>query len=244
MSFMTKEAARTYMPGWLALDGSTYPIGEAGQLHLYFPEWKTDDNRIKLPNMTQRFPIGANTASTIGTYTGDVVGSTFGTATATLGINNIPSHRHVDENQTSTGSGGLHSHSATLNGSGNHSHNFEGNGANHNHFSSSESTPIITSNYEVSHNIGEIPDGYIPKWDSSVSSASTIWVRGSTNNRTSIPDPPLTIQGASHTHSVDVSQVASGHTHTLPTHNSVGKVVPDPISITPPSLSLLFYIKT
>jgi microcystin-dependent protein len=242
MSFMTKEQATEYMPGWLALDGSVVATIDAGVLGDRFPEWKIGDgDTLRLPDMTQRFPIGASTTGTVGTYNGSVIGESFGTASATLTINNLPSHRHVDANQTSTGTSGLHSHSAHVTGNGSHSHDLSGNGANHTHFSA-EAPAIITSNYNTVSHAGNVPEGYIPQWNDTISQ-NNIWVRTSPSARTSIPEPPLTIQSSSHSHTVTVDQVSSGHTHTLPTHNSVGKLVPDPVTITPPSLSLLFYIK-
>jgi microcystin-dependent protein len=236
---------RDKLKGWLALDGYTYAQDDPilGNLVSTFDSWKVGTDYFTVPNLTGRFPIGAGVGNPINTSNGNTsdhgnLPNVKGTMGYRLTESNIPSHDH--QVAASTGTSGGHSHTVTLSG-GSHGHGIVGN--NHRHFAST-STPIITApsastGEAISKGAGQIP--YVT--NSNTDAPHTIWVRAADDAYTSIPEPSLFIASSDHTHNVTVSAV-EGHTHAAPAHSAFGSAVPDLVSLTVPSVSLLFYIKT
>lgn len=263
----------TNMTGWLKLDGTVYQNTSVQALYDLFPEWRvtssagttfsTSGTWLKLPDMRKRFPLGASANSNIANPT--TVTATDGSINFNLDVSQLPSHRHQDIAATNTLSNTSSSTTQTTNSAGEHSHSgitdtyehthtFNSN-AQHNHFSTQDgglADPIVTSDFnkEVSPPTGTVPEGYIPKYESSTPSATSIWVRTTENltstNITGIVSPTSSnthahnvISDGTHTHTISVPLAA--HTHPLPAHSAVGSGAA--ITIAPPSLSIDFYIK-
>lgn len=227
------------MDGWLPLSGGNYLVSAAGNLPTLFPQWVSGNN-IYLPDMSGLLPIGSGSGNPVVNNT-TPSGSTVskidnkGTVRYTLSKTNIPAHTHQEGISsvltTNTSMAGSHTHVTTITG-GDHTHDLVG--GSHTHFTSNESYPIVNSP-SGGAGTGSIPLG-------ALDAPNNIWVKSAPGNRTSIPDPPVTIQTASHSHAASVE--ASGtHSHTISANQSYGQANPDPITITPPTFALLFYIK-
>jgi microcystin-dependent protein len=94
--FIAWTASDTAPPGWLIADGSTFDTARYAALSAALGGAST------LPNLTGRFPLGAD-----GTH---ALLSTGGGVTASIAIVNLPSHSHTIGG--STGAGTAHSHAS------------------------------------------------------------------------------------------------------------------------------------
>lgn len=259
----------TNMDGWLKLDGSVYAKADVQALYNMFSAWRVNTstgtafdingNYLKLPDMRKRFPLGADANTNVATPS--TVTATDGSTTLTLTTAQLPSHRHEDVSATSTGlntvtnaslttnNAGAHDHGSTTD-TKSHTHNLTNSGIQHSHWSNNSAKPVVLSEYNASTGEGVLPEGYIPRYINGVTtSQDKIWVKSAENmtspNSTGLSTTDqythshaITNQ-ADHFHTVNVPLAA--HTHTVPTHSAVGSG--SPITVTPPSLSIDFYIK-
>jgi hypothetical protein len=105
------------MPGWLALQGQSVPVAQAGSLPTLFPLWVTG-TEIVMPDMRGRIPVGGGFLNAgapgfvNGTNPSGTVIDDHGTINATIGIDQLPAHVHQTGNVT--GAGGLHQHAIPI----------------------------------------------------------------------------------------------------------------------------------
>jgi len=113
--------------GWLACDGSSYPINNtyAPLVAIIGSTYGGDSSTyFKVPDLRGRAPAGQGTSGTLPPYTpGQVnptIGSTWGTASITLNLSQIPIHQHFAvgyapfTNVTQTGTPGNTSYMSLL----------------------------------------------------------------------------------------------------------------------------------
>lgn len=102
--------------GWLICDGSYVLAEQYVQLYLILGDAygalliQDGATLFPLPNLKQRFPMGAANAAS--------VGATGGSAQVSLSESNLPSHTHTGTSNAS----GDHTHSGTTNTTGSHTH--------------------------------------------------------------------------------------------------------------------------
>lgn len=244
-SFVDKDTMRDY--GWLLLDGSTYTKVEAPNLWNFFISWRSGDN-VVLPDMTGRFPLGNASVGygNVGDTHGDA--SATGSTTFTISESQMPSHSHRSGNRTGDES---HSHTESVTTpSGSHNHgNATQSGGGHFHTitDKNHSHPMLFADFIVTRYDGE-GDSCL---DIKFVDQSHHWVT-QTANRTFESGTGITStnptsghthgipEGGQHTHSVTISNSGS-HSHSIPEHSPKGGG--QPITLTPPSMNIYFYIK-
>lgn len=229
--------------GWLKLDGQTYSVADSGGLAAAFPDWVNGDGNVVLPDMSGRFPLGTDVSPNIARGLTDSLNT--GSMTQQLTTTHMPAHVHqtnLVSGTTSSAEGGhdhtaaaVPAHSHTISDTG-HAHGVTDNG--HYHFSNRQGLPIYAANLESTAKIPFLPGG----------SADNIWV-GTAANETSIAATGVSVNsgnsnvssapGGAHTPTINTG--GGTHTHTIPAHESRGGDTA--FTITPPSMSIYYYIK-
>ena len=150
--------AGTVVPdGWLLCDGRE--VSKTTYAELYSTLGNIygnpiDNSKFKLPNLTQKFPLGKSENNNLGELSGN--------SSITLTTNQLPSHTHTG----TTNSDGIHNHTGTTTTDGNHNHTINDPGHTH-------TQTTINDDF---NNSGSSPPGF-----SADSAGSRTWSNISTN---------------------------------------------------------------
>lgn len=235
--------------GWLLLDGSAHHKDDAPGLWNAFPTWRSGagDVYVTLPNMTGRFPLG-NAAAGYG-QVGDTHGLpnsyADGSISVTISENQMPTHSHRTSNSTSTESHahgsvisnqtGSHSHGGKTGQDGLHNHGINDPGHTHYFFP----TPSVVlsspgSKYQIDGPYNDNTHVDVTDVSNPLHNVTGITIRDSIKH-----DHTINPAG-DHFHTFTIP-LGGEHSHTLPPHSPKGGN--QPITITPPSMNIYFYIK-
>ena len=197
--------------GWLKLDGSEVPNAASLYPALWAvapAAWKVTSSKLVLPDMTSRTLLGASAAA----------GTLGGSNSRTIGLNEMPTHKHFTGNSriVTNDGGSAHTHTVTLNTAGNHSHSgvdgYTGGG-------------FVFTDLAGRNKL----DGY---FNDSSHTASVSWGQVGISGGTT--------QAGNHTHGVSVTQ-HNGHTHSIPSDENRG--LGQPLDTTPAHLTVYYYVK-
>lgn len=233
------------MPGWLPLIGQTISESEYPQLfsvgglqHLIV---EGSPRVMVLPDASNRVLLSSNTS----------IGTSGGSSTVNIGITNLPSHSH---NVSTTGAG-AHSHSVTLGPAGRHSHSTltSGNAGKHTHGVSDPGhthrgpdffgynlpyiVSVIGANNRLDGPVNDTSHTYHVDQFPNTGRGTT----GITVTDANSAHQHQTDEVADHTHAGSATSAEGNHTHNI-SESVVGGG--QPLTISPPHLTVYTYIKT